>query len=191
MSTSEKRPYAQAWKDAQDFLALLDGTCEKIVVAGSLRRFRPEIGDVELVAIPKVEKRADPASVFGEEHDVNLLWARVDELLHTEKITKHLYGEGEKKQFRWGEKYRGMDWRGFNVEIFCGDRLNFGSVLGIRTGPAAYSQMLVTKLLKSGRLRQQDGYVKYVRDGAIYGVPTEEDFFKACGVAWVEPKVRV
>ena len=80
----------------------------------------------------------------------------------------------------------------FNHEIFLADEMNFGAILAIRTGPPEFSKMLVTKLLNGGSYRQHEGYVRpWPGDpNAIHAVPTEEEFFKVCGVGFVPPGER-
>ncbi len=181
MSTSIKRPHAEALRDAEDFRALFAGLYARWEIAGSVRRGKVEVGDVEHVVMPQ---------------DVDAFWRRVDELTCNPgdmfaptdaPLRRHVYPNGTN---RWGEKYRGVDFRGFAHEIFLADALNFGSVLAIRTGPAEFSEMLVTRMNIRGRFRQQGGYVRYQASGAVFGVGTEQGFFEACGVEYTAPAER-
>lgn len=182
MSTSIRRPLAEALKDAHEFRALFPALYfSRWEFAGSVRRGREDVGDVEHVVIPanvdafriKLDELTYvPGDIFSDE---NLPFRR------------HVYPNDSE---RWGEKVRGVSFRGFAHEIFIADALNFGSVLALKTGPADYSKMLVTKMLARGRFRQQGGYVHYTNGKGIRGVPTEQDYFEACGVAWVLPAER-
>ena len=67
---------------------------------------------------------------------------------------------------------------------------NYGAILAIRTGPADFSQKLVTAMKQGGRYRQQEGYVRYVNSGDVRSCPTEEEFFRLCAVPFVEPSRR-
>lgn len=185
-TTALKRHWAEAMSDAQRFLVMFDGLYERWEFAGSLRRKKPEVGDVEHVIIPKFGDVPDGDSIFAATKRMNLVWHKLDQLLAEGKLTKHIYGAAGN---RWGEKYRGVDFRGFNHELFMADAENFGSVLAIRTGPAEFSQKLVTALHPRG-LQNKDGYVIYKRDGARYPVATEEAFFKACGMPFIQPEAR-
>ena len=52
---------------AKRFVDILDGTYDQLIVAGSLRRRLAMIGDVEIVAVPKVERVAHPVTdLFGQ-----------------------------------------------------------------------------------------------------------------------------
>lgn len=188
-TTAEKRSYVQALTDAEAFRDMFSpGAYESWTFAGSLRRKQPTVGDIEHVIVPKVGERPVPGTMFGETASVNLVWHALDEIMSAKPglLEKHVYGTS----VRWGEKYRGVDFRGFNHELFMADAKNFGSVLAIRTGPAEFSKELVTRLYRK-RLHNEGGYVKYVGDGAIYPVFTEQAFFDAASTDWIEPEKRV
>lgn len=193
-TTTTKRPHGHAKMEALDFMQMFPrSTYERWEIAGSIRRERPMVGDVEHVIIPRFGEVPNPASMFGEPTMENLFLRRCDELLAEGFIAKHEYeinrADGTKvMQHRWGEKLRGIDYRGHMHELFLADKDNFGCVLTIRTGPAEFSERLVT-LLHHTALRQKDGYLRY-HDGTIYPCPDEREFFAACRVAWREPKDR-
>ena len=52
-SKEKKYPHAEAQAIAQEVVEQLRPHCERIVVAGSIRRKKSEVGDIEIVAIPK------------------------------------------------------------------------------------------------------------------------------------------
>src|ERR1044071_2059762 len=51
--------YEEALRVALGLRTALEDYCERIEIAGSLRRKRPLVSDIELVFIPKMEERAD------------------------------------------------------------------------------------------------------------------------------------
>lgn len=177
-STGIKRQYAQALAEAQEFARMFDGCVLRWEFAGSLRRKKAEVGDIEHVIIPNGGK----------------LWAQLEELTFNEDsmfsdpalpLRKAVYSNGTN---RWGEKYRGVEYKGFKHEMFIATPENWGSIFAIRTGPAEFSQRMVTQMHRYG-LRQQGGVV--VReDGSIFPTPTEQDFFRAAGEPWCEPEAR-
>jgi DNA polymerase/3'-5' exonuclease PolX len=193
MSTGLKRSHAVAIADAEAFRALFDGCYERWEIAGSVRRCKPEVADVEHVVIPKIGPVAS-GGLFNEQADANLLWSKLDALVELSTVAKHLYtsshADGSTSVSpRWGDKYRGVDFRGFNHEIFTANPRNWGSILTIRTGPAQFSERMVTMLHPRG-LQNDGGFVRYKRTGAIYETPTEESFFIACGQSFVAPEGR-
>lgn len=193
MSTATaKRLFADALEDAEAFRAMFPTTCyQRWEFAGSLRRGRSEVGDVEHVVIPEFGD-VKGGGLFGDPKRVNLLWDSLDRIVQAAPdIGKHLYGSTETGAplYRWGEKYRGVDFRGFNHEVFCADADNWGAVLLIRTGPAEFSQRVVTALRDGGMYRQLEGYLRN-REGHMVPVRTEQDYLRFAGMKWTEPKDR-
>lgn len=208
MSTTQaKRPYAEAVADAECFRAMFDGRYERWEIAGSVRRHAGEASDVEHVVIPKIGEIVNGDGLFAIRELKNLLWHHLDSLVRGYTVSRHVYSNGTN---RWGEKYRGVAFRGFCHEIFVADADNWGATLAIRTGPADFSKRLVTGLLKNG-LRNKDGRVyrcipcdwcnghpgecgkcdnTRLLPTEVISVPTEEEYFKLCGVEWSEPRKR-
>jgi DNA polymerase/3'-5' exonuclease PolX len=208
-ATETKRPYAQALEDAEAFRALFPpATYVRWEIAGSLRRRKSEVGDVEHVVIPAFGDVERGDGLFSTRERTNLLWFHLDSLMRgTAGLEKHWYGNGN----RWGEKYRGVDYRGANHEIFIATVDNWGATLAIRTGPVEFSKRLVTGLLRNHR-RNKDGQVWRCRDcptvcpvgtekcpdcdgtGLIpveaISVPTEELYFELSGIGFVPPERR-
>jgi hypothetical protein len=51
MSTGAKIPYADALASAETLLAALEPYCTRLLIAGSLRRCKPEVGDPGLLHV--------------------------------------------------------------------------------------------------------------------------------------------
>jgi DNA polymerase/3'-5' exonuclease PolX len=98
----------------------------------------------------------------------------------------------DQKVRRNGQKYKRLVFRGEVVELFIADADNYGNILTIRTGDAEFSHALVTPRraggLMPGHLAQHGGYLW--RGAEKIACPTEEDFFQALGIQWIEPKFR-
>lgn len=170
-----KRPYAEALAIADDLLTLLHPACERIAIAGSLRRKRPEVGDLEIVAIPKTEPITD---LFGTEVGRASL---VDDVLVNRVFTKN------------GEKYKQFAYQDMTVDLFLATPETWGVIYTIRTGPWEYAKWLVTSRYAGGAMpgtmRCQDG--RLWQSGAVLDTPEEADVFKALGLEFVPPERRV
>lgn len=99
-TTTERVPLARAQDQIVRLQALFPvGTFACWHVAGSVRRERPEVGDVEHVVIPAMAEVpvAAEAGLFpgapAPTETVNLFWRRVDELVGARTLTKAVYGE--------------------------------------------------------------------------------------------------
>lgn len=157
-TTIEKRTWAQAIIDAEAFRNLFPrDKWQQWTFGGSMRRRRPAVGDIEHIVMPAHTVATD--GLFGTESSTNNVWERTDELVKLGTFKPHIYIVGGKPQKRWGEKYRGIDFREFNHEIWMADKDNWGSVLAIRTGPWELSKALVNGLQRNGFLNR-NGYVR-------------------------------
>lgn len=192
MSTSTRIPLAEATAHAEAFRGLFGDCYTQWVIAGSIRRKRPDIGDIEHVCLPIFTE--PERNLLGEvvRPPTTLVRRRVNELLDAGMVTLHEYGET--KTARNGEWYIGLDYRGRQHEIFMARPDNFGCILSIRTGSADFSRGLVTRLLQRGH-RQMDGFLH--RQGErgrmeVVPCPDEATMFAAAGlnVAQFPPERR-
>jgi DNA polymerase/3'-5' exonuclease PolX len=187
-TTTTKRPYELALADAEAFRDLFPPACyQRWEFAGSVRRRRPEVGDVEHVIIPSTGTVAS-GDLFGTPEQVNLLWFHLDCLVRAGSVEKATYGEGA--SFRWGSLYRGALFRGIKHELFTAGESNWGAILSIRTGPADFSQKLVTRIKDRGVLRMEEGQLRQQWNGKPVKCPDETAFFEAAGMAWIKPEER-
>jgi DNA polymerase/3'-5' exonuclease PolX len=176
MATKQKFSYLMALEITKTLTARLMSYCERIAVAGSVRREKPEIGDIEIVAIPR--KKYD---LFGSEtgdHALNSVdWTAFGKLIKN------------------GSKYKQIELtEGINLDLFIvTPPAQWGVQFMIRTGSADFSHRLVTSRRFGGLMPSN----YKVKDGAIWSsnhvieTPEEEDVFNLIGVPFIEPVLRV
>jgi len=166
MSGEKKYPYATACKIALEILKQLKPHCERIEIAGSVRRKKAEVGDIELVIIPK------PYSTGLFESGIATVLNKL------EKVKGELPCKYTQRILPSGIK----------LDLFFAEEANWGLVYALRTGSADYSH----KVLASGWVREgfksEGGYL--FRDGERYEIREEEDLFKLIGVRYVPPEDR-
>jgi DNA polymerase/3'-5' exonuclease PolX len=177
---------------AADVAALLAPACERIEVAGSIRRERPEVKDLELVAIAKQGGRpvwGEPATAAGP------LEGLVARLLQTRQLAL------DPALKRLGAKYKRLLYiRGairLPVDLFIVAPENWGNQLVIRTGNAEWSHLLVTPRRQGGFMPDdmwhKDGYLWRAKDceeGEVVPCPEESDFFREMGLPLAPPADR-
>jgi hypothetical protein len=168
-TAAEKRPWTQAKIDAQAFYNLFPKTCfSRWTAAGSLRRRRPDVGDVDHVVIPAFGDVAVTGGLFEMTERVNLLWHHLDAMLEGGTVGKALVGVSG--GYRWGEQQRAVLFRGFVHEIYTAEVDNWGGQLAVRTGPAEMSRRLVLGLQYNG----------YMSDGGFHVARKDDCRCTAC-----------
>lgn len=140
--------------------------CDRIEIAGSIRRNKPEVKDIEIVAIPK------PYEVGLFESGIATVvnrWEKVKGELPC-KYTQRILPEGIK------------------LDLFFAERGNWGLIFAIRTGSADYShKVLATGWVKAG-YKSEGGYL--IANGKEVAVLEEEDLFKRINVPYIKPELR-
>jgi hypothetical protein len=158
---------------AQEMAGMLKIACEQLQIAGSLRRNKPDVKDVELVAVPRV---------FAT--DNALIWL-LDKLLEEGAIEKAKLGETG--QQRWGNKLRSWVYRGTKFDLFMVEEHNFGIEHQLKTGSRDFNILLMTKL-KSAPFRL-DKFAAYWNDSLLH-IPDEKLWFKLLGLPFISPSQR-
>jgi DNA polymerase/3'-5' exonuclease PolX len=172
---------------AQSLVNLLAPACARIEIAGSIRRKRPEVGDIEIVAQPlqRLETFTPTGELFPTAGWRNLLDERLQELLARDVIRKHPFDP------KWGEKYRKLLQPDISAQIdlfILTPPAEWGPAMVIRTGPADFSREMVTRLRRF-KMRCEDLAVQTF-DGEHVPCPDEHTFFELCGMAYVAPERR-
>lgn len=186
MGGDSKLPWEAANVVAQAFIHHMKPHAERIAVAGSLRRKKDEVGDIEIVMIPKT---------FQEK---NLLGEPSGTLLDTVEDGLASYNQCESlpdklalRKLNDGSRYVKLyeDIVGVQIDLFIvRPPAQWGPIISIRTGSADFSRRLVTALRVKG-LRSEDGRVLDSM-GRLVSCPEEIDFFRACGVKCIDPVKR-
>ena len=179
-NTIEKMPLATAQHIANQLADRFAPHCERIVIAGSIRRNKAEIGDIELVCIPKNRR-------LHEYLDGLMAGCKIEPVAPK----------------CWGEKWRSfvvLMKRSVRVDVFMVAPETWGVHLMIRTGSGIFSRNMVSPVSINGfmpeLLRIQEGRVWLASDLALrkyapLETPEEEDVFKLWGMEFVEPRLRM
>lgn len=179
MSESTKRPYSQMYGIACGLVERLRPACQRIAVAGSIRRKKAMIGDIEIVAIP-----TPITDLFGTPVSTTL----VDATLAVWPI--RFVKNGQKyKQFT----FEGRSGETYTVDLFLQpDPATWGINYMIRTGSPEFSKRMVTRRSLGGYMPDDlrvDG-ARVWRNGTAIETPEEADVFALWGMDFVEPEDR-
>jgi DNA polymerase/3'-5' exonuclease PolX len=198
MSATETRvPLADARAVADELALILGLGCERMEIAGSIRRARADVGDIELVAVPRRRTETVPDGLFEtREVEYNELTLLVDTLIVQGERGMEPALAPHPTDRKRGERYAKLlhPASGLQVDLFSATAATFGLILLIRTGPAGYSQWLVTEArrrgfhVEGGELHR--GQPDSLRPHAIIPTPEEADVYDVLGMSFVEPVLR-
>ncbi len=152
--------------------------CERVEVAGSVRRCKAEAGDLKIVAVPR--------------RGTDLLGAPADSLL--DPIIDNLVRAGRLQAIKGGEKYKQflLPRHGIKLDLFLAQPDNFGLIFLLRTGPAEFSQRMVTPRRRGGHMpsifKVSEGFVR--KSGRALSTPEEADVFHLWDMEFIEPWER-
>lgn len=177
-------PLSQVDKLSDQLLRRFDRLCERIAVAGSVRRRKPQVGDIEIVAIPKWLEGSD---LFGPGASaVNLLWKELDGIC---------FNGPDAKYVKAGDYYRQVvartpDGKHVKIDFFTAAPGNWGWIYLLRTGSDKFSRHVAACLNKAGYTSKK-GWIRPVgKLGKKIATPTEADVFKMAKLKPVEPEKR-
>ncbi len=168
-----------AYNLAEKIVAQLAPLCERIEVAGSIRRARPECGDIDLVILPL------PGQIAAIKSRCSQKLAAVT--------------EGEQNCIYRFSQSPGAAWSGVQLDLFFArpavkDLLqtvpgNFGTLLLCRTGSKEHNIWLVESAKRLG-LTWSPYRGVLDADGYVIASESEEDVFKALGLEFIPPQRR-
>lgn len=176
-------PIYEALPLAQSLVKRIKPVTRRVEVAGSIRRRKETVKDVELVIIcddyEGLFKRLGPAGRFIKPGVPNVVdWSPKPNA----KYLRMLLNEGIK------------------LDIFVAHRDNWGGIYTMRTGSGVDAhgnvfngfvpRMFARWKRISGGGRMMGGQ-PCRPDGTILAVPEEEDFFDLCQARWVPPENRI
>lgn len=193
MSAGDRVSLLEAATVAEQLVSVLRIGAERIEVAGSIRRKRPDVGDIEIVAVPRLHVERLREGLF-EDRDVTVdeFQVVIDTLILDGTLGPH---PDDPKR---GPRYSKLIHRdsGVQVDIFSATAEQFGMALVIRTGPASYSQWLVNEA-RARHFHVAKGYEIHPSSfscGAVACKPiptfTEDDVFRVLQIHPLSPEAR-
>lgn len=186
---SERRFDAKlAWAVADGLLATLKPLCEPehCVVAGSLRRGKDQVGDVEILYIPRPGMIQRPGEMF--ESEGSLADHAIDQLLF-HKLHKRLSADGKTCWGQWN-KLAVHRSTGLPVDFFATTRDRWYVSLVIRTGPKESNLRLIESARARGRQLHAYGVITELGTEADLVPQSEEEVFSLCGLPYQPPGER-
>lgn len=188
LGANKKRwPRRAAVKVAREICLRLEPHCERLVVAGSLRRRRRDVGDVEILYIPRTETRE--VDLFAT-REVSLAGEEIDRMLDDGTIEKRMSVVGTPS---WGSVNRLAVHvaSGIPVDLFRTSRESWWNYLVCRTGPAASNMRIAEEARRRGyKWRPYGAGFTRLSDGVEVVMESEEQVFAFVGMDYWPPRER-
>jgi len=165
---------------AEELVKQLAPHCERIQIAGSIRREKPEVKDIEIVAIPK------PYDVGLFESGIATVvnrWEKVKGELpckYTQRVIYPLHINGDIH----------VPDVSIKLDLFFARPENWGLILAIRTGSAEYSHRVLANGWVSKGYHSVDGMLFHEKSKWERKITEEWQLFQLIGVPMPDPKDR-
>ena len=167
-------------EEADSFLGALSNFCERAEIAGSIRRKRPYVHDIDLVVIPRFIER-ESYLLFSTGELVSLLEEKLTEMEKSSYISLLANGDRMKRVL-----LRTAD---IPIDLYIATPENWSTLLLIRTGSREHNIYMCSLAKRLGMQLKADGSGLF-RDGEIIAGNSEESIFQALGLNYIDPKAR-
>lgn len=170
MELEKAKAIAEALKER------LAPACERVSIAGSIRRRKPDVGDIELLAIPKVVKGEDMLNT---------------ELAHLifQGVLRLRLNKGGQRTYGPKNKLLVHVRSGIGVDIFSTTEECWPVALTIRTGSKEFNIAIATAAQKKGWHLLAYGEGFNTPQGVVV-CHTEREVFEKVGIPYKEPWER-
>lgn len=195
-----KFPRSLAIDVAKELEPLLSPFCSRLAIAGSVRRGKDMVGDLEILFVSQTEQRPNPDSLFGEPVEVQLALEALDEMVRQRIILPRPKCDGTRT---WGSAIRlaAHCFTTLPVDFFRATEESWFNLLVCRTG-GAQTNMEIASRAKERMLQWNPsidcaGFTMLnTRGGDGKGgrqqirVSSEEDVFATVGMEYLPPHRR-
>jgi DNA polymerase (family 10) len=158
--SSGKISLERAQRIASKIIELLAPDCKRIEIAGSIRRRRPWVNDIDIVLIPRDH---------WELHNKLLRLGQMK--MSGSKIARVMYGD-------------------IQIDFYFANEESWATLLLVRTGSAAHNVKLASLAKSRGWHLHANGDGLFDDNGKRIAGDSEESIFKALGLRYLPPEKR-
>lgn len=167
---------------------------DRCVIAGSLRRKKKRVGDIEIVCIPTFET----TKKVRVDNQRDMFSKPKCKVFKTNSVVGHIERDGicdtsDSRDYtiiKGGNRYHQVLYCGMQCDIFMTNRKQWGRMLAIRTGPAGYSIKLASRCNELGYKGHNGELVSLDGNRTKPSFPTEKSFYEFLGWDYPEPENR-
>lgn len=154
--------------------------CERLEIAGSIRRQRPVCNDVDIVCIPRITEERD------------MLGAAISRTNHVLKFLQEYVAANPKARFQSGGEREGkyviLQLPKCQLDLWFAGERNFGTRLLCRTGSKEHNILLAQRGLDL--VRPWNPYEGVTVNGELREARYEQQIYDALKLPWIEPAER-
>jgi DNA polymerase (family 10) len=187
MSNKQRWPATTARKVADALAAELTPRCERIEIAGSLRRGKADVGDIEILYVPRIGQVRVPGELFPRQGSLT------DELLEQWLAKRVLVKRPNVNgTTAWGaqNKLAVHVASGIPVDLFAATAERWFVSLVVRTGSKEMNTTLANSALRRGMQLHAYGVLENSKTGEQIIPQSEREVFERLGVPYREPAER-
>lgn len=187
----EKVPLADARKTAAALLRHLRKFCVRCKVAGSIRRKKPMVSDIEILFIPKTGKVADPNDLFGSMIPVDYLVEELKSLEARGVLERRKKKNDQETYGEWNKFMRHVK-TGIAVDFFACSREGWWTSLVSRTGGKGSNEILSRAAKARGYKWRPSlgGFSTRSSDTIVFPVNSEAAAFRFVEMEYQRPELR-
>lgn len=191
MSAGQRYPLEEAVKVADEIRKLLVPYVKRIQIAGSIRRRKPDVGDVEILAIPEWMEAIKAENLFGELEMISCLDHGVQKVIDMGFLKFRLNSKGAVTNGEQIKLLKHVE-SGIPVDIFVTGYKSWWNYLVCRTGPSK-SNINICKKAKEFGLKWEpysSGFL-VVGTGERIHCESEQKVFETVEIPYRSAEFRV
>jgi DNA polymerase/3'-5' exonuclease PolX len=179
--------HSEAMKTALDLVVELAETCHRITVAGSLRRKKNPVNDIEILLSPKTKAAIPRGSLLPETFCPTE--EKILQLIKSGILAKRLKSNGTQT---FGKKTKLLIHlpSGIPVDIFACQTHEWFNCLVCRTGGKDTNIKIAAQAKRRGLRWMPCGAGFLTAEGTLLPVHQEQDVFKIAGLPYKHPSQR-
>ena len=176
MKPNQKIELSEAKIIAESVVNKLSPYCDRIQVAGSIRRKKKYVSDIEIVCIPK--------------HDEYPTQGGESILLRSSLFQQSVLNIGtiKKGKIKTGRYIKIITDNNIQIDLFITHADIWGMILAIRTGSANFSHNVLAKKWVALGYRSKDGIL--YRNGNMIFIREEKQLFDLLNIIYISPENR-
>lgn len=174
-------PLSEATGIAENLVARLSTVCDKIQIAGSIRRGCVAVRDIDLVLIPRFTRPNEPGLLGAPQ---NLLVVRLAQLVDKGLIAMESNGP-KYKRFTYAYADEPVP-----VDLYIGTPETWWTLVLVRTGSRVHNLGMAGHAIERHMVLKGDGSGLISTGGLPIPVKSEEEIFQILGVPYRAPEER-